>query len=782
MRRAGTGDACSGSPPLGVGEGEALPYDHPKRPSDPQAYWPFDETSGDMAEERIGGVRDDIHFALGKGTYQAPVSPIRRRGVSGNSLLFDGYSTYIRRDAASIPKPSDGLTVAFWAAPRTYGRGDGDRLSAIVNQHDKNAAQGYIVGLYRSGAWSLQLGSNGGWHEVWAPCGSLPLGEWTFAAATYDRATGRMALYANGEEIAARDVADPGPVTSFDGDFLIGRHNDGVVLAEAFRLNHYNGLLDELMLYDRALRAEEIAAAYRSALEPHGGSIPPLPPDDLVEIRRQRTNDRHRPQFHLSPPAHWMNEPHAPIFFNGKYHLFYQYDPQGPFWNHIHWGHWVSEDLVHWRDLPPALTPGDGFDRDGIWSGSACLDERGHPVLFYTAGDFAAFPTQTVGLARSAYPADGDDDLVRWTKYPKPIIEQPRGQGLYGEFRDPFVWEEDGVWYMLVGTGTGDAGQGGTASVYTSSGDMTAWEYRGPLFVSDYAKYPYLGVMWELPVLLPLPAKTNGAYEPSGKHIFLICPWGQGAKVEVNYWVGEWDRERCRFLPDHEEPGLIDVGDFHFTGPSGMTDPKTGRTLLFTIAQGERTPEIDYDGGWAHNAGLPVSLFIRPDGRLGVEPIEELRRLRGRKLLEAADTIEGMNERLADIRGDMLEIRVAFEDVEASRYGIALRRSPGGEEETLLSYDRPVERLSVDRTKSTLDPAERIGGVQGGSLPLEGEPLRLVVYVDRSMIECYANERRSLTTRAYPSRGDALGLALRANGPAERVTMEIWEMTPAFRT
>ncbi|HZG85829.1 LamG-like jellyroll fold domain-containing protein [Paenibacillus sp.] len=746
------------------------------------AYWPFDEARGGYASDAAGGTEDEIHFALRKGKYQAPVDPIRRRGVRGNSLLFDGYSTFLRRSSGAIGRPANALTVAAWIAPRTYGRGDGGKLSAIVNQHNQEKAQGYIVGLYRDGSWSLQLGANGAWHEIWAPPSSLPLGAWTFVAATYDARSGRMALYANGEEVAARIVPDPSPIEPCGGDFLVGRHNDGVVLADAFVLNHFNGLMDELRVYDRALDAGEIAALFRLDVEAHGGAVPAAPPDDYVEIRRQRAGDRHRPQYHLSPPAHWMNEPHAPIYFNGKYHLFYQYDPQGPYWNHIHWGHWVSDDLVRWRDLPPALAPGDGFDRDGIWSGSACFDKDGVPVLFYTAGDFDAFPTQSVALARSRYPEDRDGDLTRWTKHPEPIVEQTQGQGLYGEFRDPFVWEEDGVWYMLVGTGTGDAGQGGTAAVYTSDGDMTRWTYRGPLYVSDYAKYPYLGVMWELPVLLPLPLRDGDAYRPSGKHVLLICPWGPGAKVEVNYWIGRWDREACRFTPDDEEPGLIDVGDFHFTGPSGMADPKTGRTLLFTIAQGERTPQIDYDSGWAHGAGLPVSLYLRPDGTLGVEPIEELRRLRGRQLVDARGGIEALNERLAAIQGDMLEIRLVFEDAGARRYGISLRRSPGGEEETLLVYDREREWLAVDRGKATLDPAERIGGVQGGTLALGGEPLRLAIYVDKSMIECYANERKSLTTRTYPSRSDALGLRLWADGPAERIAVEVWEMTPAFLT
>ena len=744
------------------------------------AYWPFDEASGFAAEDAASGRRDDIAFALRKGRYQAPVEPLRQKGVAGECLLFDGYSTYLKRAASAIPAPREALTIAAWAAPRTYGRGEDDRLAPIVNQHDRDAALGYAFGLLRGGGWSLQLGVGGVWRDLRCTGRPIPLGAWSFVAATYDRSTGDMKLYLNGEAVASRTLADAADIDPYDGEFLVGRNNRPTVLAEAFPLNHYDGWLDELAVFERALTAEEIGAAYRATLERHGGSPPQAPTEDFLAVRRQRRSDRHRPTFHLSPPAHWMNEPHAPLYFNGQYHLFYQYNPQGPFWNHIHWGHWTSEDLAHWRDLPPALSPDAPFDADGIWSGGACLDADGTPVLFYTAGDFSSFPTQSVALARSLYPADGDNDLKRWAKHPAPVVRQREGQGLYGEFRDPFVWEEDGVWYMLVGGGTAEPARGGTAFVYTSSGDLTEWSYRGELFVSDYAKYPYLGTMWELPVLLPLPIREDGSYRPSGKHILLVCPWGEGAKVEVNYWIGEWDRRVCRFVPDHEEPGLMDVGDFHFTGPSGMRDPRTGRTLLFTIAQGERTPEIDYDCGWSHGAGLPVSLWLRPDGRLGFEPIEELRRLRGRKLVEARGNLEDANAALSGVRGDALEIRLTFEGVRAARYGLAVRRTPDGEEETLLRYDRERERLEVDRERSTRDPAERIGGVQGGGFRLEGETLRLTAYVDRSMIECYANERIGLTTRTYPSRGDADGLRLWADGPIDAVRIDIWEMTPAF--
>ena len=83
--------------------------------------------------------------------------------------------------------------------------------------------------------------------------------------------------------------------------------------------------------------------------------------------REQLTGDSQRPQYHFLPPANWMNDPNGLIQWKGQYHLFYQYNPYSPVHSHIHWGHAVSPDLVHWTDLPVALTPSPGgFDADGV--------------------------------------------------------------------------------------------------------------------------------------------------------------------------------------------------------------------------------------------------------------------------------------------------------------------------------------------------------------------------------------------------------------------------------
>jgi len=739
--------------------------------------WSFDEGKGKAAVERVSSKANRIHYVFNQAQFTTPRDPQWRRGVLGSALLFDGYSTYISHqanDGVSQESYVSELSIGAWIAPRTYDWGAEGKLAAIINQHHSANKQGFLLGMFRHGRWSFQFGlESGQWVEIWAPAGEeLPKQTWSYIHAVFDGEQGEATLYLNGRPIASRILPKGSQLAlANDTELLIGKNNECGDIEGVFSLHMFNGLLDELKVHAYAWSAEEVLTSYQEVTVLHNGH-PQLNVDDIKLDRTPLFMDRHRPQYHVSPPAHWMNEPHAPIYFEGKYHLFYQHNPLGPYFHHIHWGHWVSDDLVHWKDLPIALAPeNDGLAPDGMWSGSASYDKDGLPVLFFTAGNDSASPNQSVALARSTYPEDGDKELIHWKKHPQPLIVQQQGIGAFGDFRDPFVWKDNDRWYALVGSGI--EGEGGAALGYVSE-DMLNWSYKGPFFKADIEKFPYLGPIWELPVFLPLGKDAQGAE----KHLLLVSPVGAGADVEVFYWIGQLDEHSFSFIPEQEEPQLIDVGDFHFTGPSGMLDPKTGRNIVFTIAQGDRTLKLEYEAGWAHNAGLPICVYLREDGRLGIEPIEELQSLRKQNLLSVTEQgIADVNEALQAIQGDMLEIQLELEATTAVQYGIKVRRSPRGEEETLLYYDSSQEKLLVDRTKTTLSEEEKCKGIQGGSLQLNGEHLKLHIYLDRSMVEAYANGLKSLTTRVYPTREDALGLQIWGDGQLMVKSLDIWELS-----
>lgn len=745
-------------------------------------YMNFDEGAGKKALEEVSQLEHDVNYVFNNARYMDSKDPRwTPRGVKGGALLFDGYSNDIEVKAQDTLPVSDALTIEAWVAPRSYEWGDGSKLSAIVNQSDQDKAEGFALGMYRHGSWSMQAGIGGQWIQVWVKDHPLEKYKWNYITATFDKGAGRIKLYLNGDEVASQATPLNVPITTSAADLLIGKNNKPVELAGLFSFNMFSGLIDEVKLQNKALTAQEILAEYESVKTLHGGMIPEIPNGDIDEDPGVFDGDQHRPQYHAMPPQNWMNEAHAPIYYNGQYHLFYQHNPQGPFWHQIHWGHWVSDDMVHWENVRPALAPEAGMlDPDGAWSGSAAYDRDGNPVLFYTAGNDALSPNQRTGLAT---PADlSDPNLEQWVKYPEPVTEQ-NGNGIHNEFRDPFVWydQETGKWYQLVTSGLQDFSSG-TALVYVSD-DMYNWEYKGPLYVSDRSLYPELGTVWELPVLLPLGKDSLGKQ----KYIFMINPHEKPEQVppaddvqrdvEVFYWIGTWDRDNYKFIPDQDAPSKLDVGDGYLTAESGMVTPD-GRTVVYSMVQNVRTPQAEYQAGWAHNLALPVSLSLDGQDELRIEPIQELQSLRGAKLVDFADKdLQTANQLIGNVKGDLLEIVMEIDPGEAQKFGLKVRRSDNGQEETLIYYDKANETFNVDRTKSSIDPDVRVDGIQGGYVDLNGENLKLHIFLDRSVVEAFANNKKKLTTRVYAGRYDSLGLKVWAdNNDITVKSMEVWEM------
>ncbi|MHA6529911.1 GH32 C-terminal domain-containing protein [Paenibacillus sp. BAC0078] len=744
-------------------------------------YMNFDEGAGKKALEQVSNLEHEVNYVFNSARYMDSKDPRwTPNGVKGGALLFDGYSNDIEVNAKDTIPVSDALTIEAWVAPRSYEWGDGNKLSAIVNQSDQDKAEGFALGMYRHGTWSFQAGIGGQWIQVGVNDHPLEKYKWNYIAATFDKGAGKIRLYLNGEEVASQATPLNVPITSSTASLIIGKNNKPVELAGLFSYNMFSGLIDEVKLQNKALTDQEILAEYESVKTLHGGTIPEIPNGDIDEDPSVFDGDQHRPQYHAMPPQNWMNEAHAPIYYNGKYHLFYQHNPQGPYWHQIHWGHWVSDDMVHWENVRPALAPEAGtLDPDGTWSGSAAYDRDGNPVLFYTAGNDSLSPNQRTGLAT---PADlSDPNLEKWEKYPEPITEQ-NGNGIHNEFRDPFVWydKETDKWYQLVTSGLKDFSSG-TALVYVSD-DMYNWEYKGPLYVSDRSLYPELGTVWELPVLLPLGKDSTGKQ----KYIFMINPHEKPEQVppandvqrdvEVFYWIGTWDRDNFKFIPDQDAPSKMDVGDGYLTAESGMVTPD-GRTVVFSMVQNVRTPQAEYQAGWAHNLALPVSLSLDEHDELRIEPIQELQSLRGAKLVDFADkNLQAANQLIQNVKGDMLEIVMEIDPGEAQKFGLKVRRSDNGQEETLIYYDKTDKTFNVDRTKSSIDPDVRVDGIQGGYVDLNGENLKLHIFLDRSVVEAFANNKKKLTTRVYVGRYDSLGLKVWADNDITVKSMEVWNM------
>lgn len=179
-------------------------------------------------------------------------------------------------------------------------------------------------------------------------------------------------------------------------------------------------------------------------------------------------------QYHFEPSGGWMNDPNGLIWFQGKYHAFFQHNPYAPHWDQMHWGHALSEDLIHWEELPIALYPDKPYENDGgCFSGSA-IEKDGRLYLFYTSVSHELGQTQSVAWS---------DDGLHFTKFEgNPVIsENPLG---YPDFRDPKVICIDGTYYMVVGTGNAETGK----VLLFKSDDLLSWSYMGILLEgAEYA-------------------------------------------------------------------------------------------------------------------------------------------------------------------------------------------------------------------------------------------------------------------------------------------------------
>lgn len=466
-------------------------------------------------------------------------------------------------------------------------------------------------------------------------------------------------------------------------------------------------------------------------------------PEGSASADDARADDPHRPLYHFLPPANWLNDPNGLIQWKGQYHLFYQYNPNGPFHGTIHWGHAVSSDLVYWKDLPIALAPTPGGpDQDGCFSGCA-VDNDGVPTLVYTG-----IRPEVQCIATSA------DDLLTWRKDPpRPVIAAPPpGLDLLG-FRDPWVWRDNDRWYALIGSGIRDVG--GTALLYRSP-DLIHWTYLHPLCVGDPSE---TGTMWECPSFFPL----------RDQHVLVISPIPLRKSL---FLVGAY--ADLAFTP--ESRGVVDNGGYYYA-PQTVLDDR-GRRLMWGWLWEGRPAEACREAGWAGVMSLPRILDLGPSGTLTIEPAPELATLRGPHIQRTdVDIAPSGSSVLDDVRGDCLELDAVIELGGASTVTIAVRCSPDGEEQTRIVYDCRDRRLRIDRGRASLDSSVALEA-RDARLPLgEGEPLRLRIFLDRSVLEVFANGRVCLTSRIYPTRSDSLGVTVAAAGGRARLrSLDVWAM------
>ncbi len=721
-------------------------------------YLPFDEGKGTSITDMSGNLPiAELDYNLSHYANSPARDPEwRSEGIRKGCLLFDGSSNYITYNKRDLTIDNSELTISVFVAPRTFEwdvpgaeRNETDSPTGIISQTDQKNKAGFILGYGKYGSLVFRVGTGKEWLSIHTNGDNLEKYKWNHVVATFSESQGEMRLYLNGTLVSSRSVPAG---TSIKGaekkSLVVGRNNEAERLTAGF-IKVFSGYMDELKLYGRALTEKEVSDIYSSA------NIPEIRFEDIY-LQNILTEDTTRTQYHAQPYQFWMNEPHAPMYYNGMYHLFYQQNMAGSYWRNICWGHFVSEDMVHWTPIKEAIVPiEDSIVPDGVWSGGAAYDKNGVPLLFFTAGNDSfsndgLISNQNIGVA---YPADpSDKNLTEWKVVNALAIEQKAGQGRRGEFRDPSIYYKDGTWYMFICSGS-TTQKGGSVLVYTTDKlellptgnvDMN-WKYRGICYEMKQQSTVY-GTSWELPCV----CRVTNESGTIAKYFLIISPAPASiADNKIYYFLGDFDEKTCRFIPDegYEVPKLLDYGANVFTGPSVFNDPVSGETVIFSIMQDQRSAAEEGLSGWAHCAGLPRKLFLSEDGsELCIAPASSTEKLKGEVLAYATGiTVEEANEMVKNIHEDMYYLKVRFGNLSDKEVGISLK-SGEKRDNTLYSYD-PVKELLYGETSNPGKGAST--SYVSGHLANMNNCWEAEIFTDRSLIEGFFNNDKAISIRAY---------------------------------
>jgi len=529
------------------------------------------------------------------------------------------------------------------------------------------------------------------------------------------------------EVVVDGDIVTVKPVTfasskgSLSNAYKLKKEADGV-----WRLVYTEMINWEVIPLDAAGR-KQLAADYASALAARN-------------LRDRILRDPGRPGYHFVVPSGVASpfDPHGAIYWKGRYHLFYIFQDTRTGKKSSHWGHVSSTDLFHWRQHPTGPL-------DGMYSGNCFINKDGVPTICH----------HQVGQGNAMVVAL-DDDLNEWKKLESnPITPKTReGDEHHGKYRswDPFGWLDGDTYYAIFG-----GQRPGVAKSPTLEGE---WRYVGDLFAHGVE-----GVSLDEDVSCP------DLFKLGGKHVLLCISHDIGCR----YYVGEWKNEQ--FYPEsHAQMSWVDNS---FFAPESLVDDK-GRRIMWAWILDAPEFGIRWEHGWSGTMSLPRVLSLGDDGLLRMDVPEEIETLRHGAFKKENFVLQADTELVVDdIGSNSIELMIDMESAEALEYGVKVCVSPDGQEETPVFYDAAEDKLKVDTRKSGPEDTPKV--VEAAPFKLEeGERLRLRVFVDKSVVEVFANSRQAVARRIYPSRPDSVGVSLFSTGGDTMVhTLEAWNIEPS---
>ena len=466
-----------------------------------------------------------------------------------------------------------------------------------------------------------------------------------------------------------------------------------------------------------------------------------------------------RPQFNFSPRVHWTNDPNGLAFFDGEYHLFYQYNPFGDVWGHMSWGHAVSRDMLHWSELPVALPEQDGIM---IFTGSTVVDEHNtskfckdnKPCMVavytgYTAAKGASKSLQTQNVAYS------NDNGRTWTKYAgNPVLDLHMT-----DFRDPKVfWSEQGKhWVMAVSLPDDHK-----VRIYGSP-DLKTWKT-----LSEFGPAGATGGQWECPELFPLPLEGKAGQQRWVMKVGLN-PGGRAGGSGEQYFIGNFDGNAFKNGNPAAQTLWTDYGKDCYCALTFSGLPKNQTQVMIGWMSNWQYADKLPTSPWRGQMTLPRQLKLRETAegiRLIQAPLKELQTLaKGHLKIDDVDD-QSLNAALAKTdltKGHTFELKTTVDVGSASDVGWKIL-SEDGTSYTLVGYDKQVGKLYFDRTHSGDVSFSKDFPVRlDAPLHLAGK-LTMDIVVDRSSVEVFANNGTvTMTDLVFPA-ANANGLQFYSKG------------------
>lgn len=696
------------------------------------AYFPMD-VSSDQITEKVSGLKYDVNAANEAENISA---------VKGYGLRLDGYSNYV---AAYINCGElSAMTFSVWCAMETWPIIEHDvqnetDMTMIAGNYDAAAKRGFGFFVSRVGKLSFKYYSGGWPMEVTSPT-ALPLYKWNNLVAVADGT--KLYFYNNGELLGSSNCRG----LDASGTFMIGKDMADRQLGP-FLTNTLNGIIDEIEIYDEAL-SPEVIKGWKADNEPMLNIVSDAMGADLL-----------RPGFHAMPSRNWTNETHGLVRYGDKYHIFFQKNANGPYMSRLQWGHLVSEDLCTWEELPIAIGSDRWYDLKGCWSGCVAVDDvvtGGKPNIIYTGVDYAR--------AMIAQAAPLDDDLLAWTKPSEPIING-RPAGLSDDFRDPFFFRDGDGAYIIVGTSKDGKG---ACTLHKYNPAARSWSNDGSIFYQANSAAAQ-GTFWEMPNLTKM----------GDKWLFTVTPQGLSSGVKVMYWTGDVESDgtfRTSAWPDNVElPGFAKEG-YGLLSPSIMQ--VDGKTVAIGIVPDKLASEHNYDLGWAHTYSLPREWSLDDRGRLLQRPWSGLAAMRDAAMYTNADMVLSGEFPLGASEKRMAEVVGEFVAGD-SEFGFNFFKN--GADKASLSYNPATGMLTVDFTRLTRisNDANVFDGVYTSKIPTapaKGETMKIQLFIDRSIIDVFINDKYASSIRVFPTGADADGIEAFAAGDTQVKTLNAWTL------